>query len=102
MDDVFQHAMIQVHKEAPRELAQGFRQKLDFIKERSKHNERTVQSCLAGMSDPPTLLEILTAAFVVNGGVLFKHGFPADEDEVTELDMDRLEKELDSLAWDDP
>jgi hypothetical protein len=97
MDDVYQHALRQVHKSAPKELVCGFRAKMDFIKLRYKHNEKTVESCLNGLSEQPTLLELLTAAFVVNGGVLFKHGPTLDEEESEEHELSKLIQEFDQL-----
>ena len=98
MDDVFQHALKQVHREAPPELVTGFKEKMDFIKLRYKHNERTVESCLKGLSERPTLLELLTAAFVVNGGVLFKHGPLMEEEERQEKELEDLIQEFDGLS----
>ena len=86
MDDVFKDAMKQVFREAPPELAEGFRQRLVFIQRQNKHSITTVQSCLDGMADPPTLLELLTAAYVVNGGLLFKHGDDELEEDAAHLD----------------
>jgi hypothetical protein len=100
MDDVYQHALRQVHKSAPRELVLGFRAKMDFIRLRYKHNEKTVESCLSGMSEQPTLLELLTAAFVVNGGVLFKHGPTLDEEETEERELSKLIQEFEQLRSD--
>ncbi len=97
---MFQHALKQVHREAPPELVAGFREKMDFIKVRYKHNEKTVESCLSGLSDRPTLLQLLTAAFVVNGGVLFKHGPLLDEEEHEEHELSKLIQEFDSLGSD--
>lgn len=100
-DDVYEHAMKQVQRPAPPELVTGFRQKMDFIKLRYKHNEKTVESCLRGLGDEPSLLQLLTAAFVVNGGVLFKHGPLLDEQEKDEHELSRLMQEFDELAHDD-
>ncbi len=97
-DDVFEHALRQVHRPAPPELVAGFRQKMDFIKVRYKHNEKTVESCLRGLGSEPTLLQLLTAAFVVNGGVLFKHGPLLDEEEREEQELSRLIQEFDELG----
>ena len=97
-DDVYEHALRQVHRAAPPELVAGFRQKMDFIKLRYKHNEKTVESCLRGLGDEPTLLQLLTAAFVVNGGVLFKHGPLLDEEEGEEQELSRLMEEFDELG----
>jgi hypothetical protein len=100
MDDVFQHALRQVHREAPSELVAGFKEKMDFIKLRYKHNERTVESCLKGLSEKPTLMELLTAAYVVNGGVLFKHGPLLDEEERQERELEELIQEFSGIADD--
>ena len=98
MDDVFKHAMKQIFREAPPELVSGFQEKMNFIKVRYKHNEKTVLSCLEGMSDPPTLLELLTAAFVVNGGVLFKHGPSLPEEEEEEEELAQLMQEMEAIG----
>lgn len=100
MDDVYQHAKRQMHQAATPELVAGFREKMEFIRLKYKHNAKTVDSCLSGMGDPPTLLEVLTAAFVVNGGVLFKHGDQtedaAHDDE--EFELNELMQEIQELA----
>jgi hypothetical protein len=96
-DDVYEHAIKQVYRPAPPELVAGFREKMDFIKLRYKHNEKTVESCLRGLGEEPTLLQLLTAAFVVNGGVLFKHGPLLDEEEQDERDINELIQEFDAL-----
>lgn len=101
-DDVFDHALRQVHRPAPPEMVAGFKQKMDFIKLRYKHNEKTVESCLRGLGNEPTLLQLLTAAFVVNGGVLFKHGPLLDEEEREEQELSRLIQEFDELGAADP
>ena len=97
-DDVYEHAIKQVHRAAPPELVAGFKEKMDFIKLRYKHNETTVESCLKGLGGEPTLLQLLTAAFVVNGGVLFKHGPSIDEEERDEHELDDLIQEFDSFG----
>ena len=101
MDDVFQHAMLQIHKEAAPEMVAGFKEKMEYIKTRYKHSEKTVKSCLDGISENPTLLELLTAAFVVNGGVLFKHGVEIEEEEGDEKDFNDLMREIARLEADD-
>ena len=100
MDDVFKHATKQVFREAPPELVAGFKEKMEFIRVRYKHNEKTVQSCLDGMSPNPTLLELLTAAYVVNGGVLFKHGPMIEEEEMGEKEFNELIRDIEKLGTD--
>lgn len=92
MDDVFKDAMRQVFNPAPPELVAGFRRKMGFIQEQYKHNRTTVQSCLDGMAERPTLLELLTASYVVNGGLLFKYDGEEEDD-----DYSRLMREMDEL-----
>jgi len=101
MDDVFKHAMLQIHKEAAPEMVTGFKEKMEYIKVRYKHSEKAVRSCLDGLSENPTLLELLTAAFVVNGGVLFKHGVELDEEEGDEKDFNDLMREIAKLECGD-
>jgi hypothetical protein len=96
-DDVFQHAMRQVYQQAPPELVAGFQEKMEFIRVRYKHNERAVESCVRGLGNNPTLLQILTAAFVLNGGVLFKHGPTLQEEEADERELNKLIQEFDEL-----
>jgi hypothetical protein len=91
----------QVYRPAAPELVAGFREKMDFIKVRYKHNEKTVESCLNGLGDAPTLLQLLTAAFVVNGGVLFKHGPNLEEQEAEQEELSKLIQEFDQLRQDD-
>jgi hypothetical protein len=97
MDDVFKDAMRQVFNPAPPEMVAGFRRKLGFIQEQYKHSRTTVQSCLEGMSERPTLLELLTAAYVVNGGVLFKHVASEEAEAGEDDDYTRLMREMDEL-----
>lgn len=96
-NDVFEHAMRQVHQQAPPELVAGFREKMEFIRVRYKHNENAVDSCARGLGKDPTLLQLLTAAFVLNGGVLFKHGPTLQEEESEELELNKLIQEFDAL-----
>jgi hypothetical protein len=99
MDDVYQHAKRQIHQPAGNEMVTGFREKMEFIRKRFKHNAKTVDSCLNGMGTPPTLLEVLTAAFVVNGGVLFKHGTGGvGEEEEEDLELNELMQEIQELS----
>jgi len=99
MDDVFADAMNQIHKEAPPELVKGFRDQMLFISARFKHTSKTVASCLDGLSEAPTLLELLTAAFVVNGGVLFKYDLDPLEgpSELDDADLDFI-KAIEALS----
>lgn len=105
MDDVYQHAKRQIHQPAGPEMVTGFKEKMEFIRKRFKHNAKTVDSCLNGIGSPPTLLEVLTAAFVVNGGGLFKHGASTEaegggerEEEEEDLELNELMQEIQELS----
>jgi hypothetical protein len=107
MGDVFQDAMKEIFREAPPELVAGFKKKMGFIQDQNKHSRKTVQNCLDGLKDPPALVELLAAAYVVNGGLLFKHGpdppeqGPSRGSKNTEteedLDYSKLLEEMDNL-----
>ena len=97
-DDVYQHALIQIHTEAPPELVQSFKEKMEFIRVRYTHSEKTINSCMEGLSNPPTLMELLTAAFVVNGGVLFKHGPELGDEHAAEQDFNEFMDEIQRLG----
>lgn len=101
MNDAYQHAMIQIHKDAPSELIEGFMEKLDFIKARHKHSEKTVESCISGFSTPPTLFELLVASYVVNGGILFKYGPELEQEQDDENELTKLLAELSAETADD-
>ena len=98
MDDAYRYALAQVDRPAARELVTGFKEKMEFIKARYKHSEKSVLSCLSGLGNNPTLLELLVAAFVVNGGILFKHGPSIEEEEQDEHELSKLIQEIESLG----
>ena len=92
--------MVAVAKTAATTTRMTDKEKMNFIKVRYKHNKKTVESCLRGLGGEPTLLQLLTAAFVVNGGVLFKHGPLLDEEEREEHELSKLIQEFDELGAD--
>lgn len=97
MDDSYQHAMIQIHRNAPEELISGFMAKLELIKTRHKHSEKTVESCINGFSTPPTLFELLLASYVINGGILFKYGPELEQEQEDDNDFNQLLAELSAV-----
>jgi hypothetical protein len=106
MTDAFRDTMKELFQEAPPDLAEGFKRKMGFIQERYKHSQKTVQSCLDGMADPPSLAELLAAAYLINGGILFK--YEDDEevktdtvDQVDDLEFSELIKEMDGIGFPD-
>lgn len=98
--NVYKDVMKEAFHEATPEIVAGFRKKMGFIQERYSHTAKTVESCLQGMSEKPTLVELLVGAYLVNGGVLFKYkeDLEAHEDEVgDDSEYSRLLKEMDEL-----
>ena len=94
MSDVYKDTMKEIYREAPPELVEGFKKKMGFIQDQYQHSKKTVQSCLEGMADPPLLVELLAAAYLVNGGLLFKH---EGEQKTDQLSSDELESFLHSI-----
>jgi hypothetical protein len=104
MSDVYKDTMTEIFKEAQPELVAGFKKQMIFIQDQYKHSKKTVQSCLDGMADPPTLVELLAAAYLVNGGVLFKHEDTSNSNDGTkelsdeeDFGYSKLMKEMEDL-----
>lgn len=101
MDNVFKDAMTQIHNPAPTELTRGFKEQMLFIKHRFKHTSTAVTSCLSALGESPTLLELLAAAFVVNGGILFKYSLDSegsDSDTHPDVDLTSFIKEIEGIS----
>ena len=98
--NVYKDVMKEAFHEATPEVVKRFRTKMGFIQERYSHTAKTVQSCLHGLSEKPTLVELLVAAYLVNGGVLFKYNTEELSQEEVEGDNEysRLLKEMDDLG----
>ncbi len=95
MSNAYKDVMREVFNPVSDELMTGFTKKMTFILENSPHSKKTVECCLKEMSEKPTLVELLAAAYLVNGGLLFKHdepssppktgGIPEEDTEYTHL-----------------
>jgi hypothetical protein len=96
MDDVYKHAKKQLFLPAPPELVTRFRERMKFIREHNPHSTKTIDCCMAGVSETPTLLDIILSAYVVNGGVAFKH--PQEETPQDEWELNELMLEIQELA----
>jgi hypothetical protein len=96
MDDVYIHAKKQLYLPAPPELVSRFKDRMKFIRERIPHSTRTVECCMSNVSPTPTLLEIILSAYVVNGGVAFKH--PQEDNTQDEWELNELMLEIQELA----
>jgi hypothetical protein len=106
-DDLFFTTLEQLHGQAPLELLNTLRAQLQLIKQTNPNSAQTAEACLRGLvSDRSTLLHVLTAAYLINGGVMLKHQLSADaaeEDFTTDRrDLDSelgdLEDELDKFS----
>lgn len=102
MGDVFKDAMIQIFREASPDLMQGFKKKMEFIQEQDQHRKSTVQKCLDGMNDAPPLLELLVAAYVVNGGIFLKHKREGVADVLDDAEYQALMEEMGSINLQPP
>lgn len=90
--DLFITTLHELHSKAPAELLGSLREHLDHIKHNNPNSAQTAEACLAGLaSDDSTLLHVLTAAYLINGGVMLKHTMEEENQEKTLAD---LEEEL--------
>lgn len=96
-NDLFLTTLHELHNEAPIELLRSLRDSLEHIRHSNPNSANTAEACLAGLADDSsTLLHVLTAAYLINGGVMLKH--PVEEPK--ELSLTELEEELASLTAD--
>jgi hypothetical protein len=72
-NDLFTTTLHELHYEAPIELLNSLRSQLSQIKSTNPNSAQTAEACLDGLaSDRSTLLHVLTAAYLINGGVMIK------------------------------
>jgi hypothetical protein len=84
VNDLFITTLHELHSEAPIELLKSLRSQLGQIKLTNPNCAQTAEACLNGLSsDRVSLLHVLTAAYLINGGVMIKHP-AASEDDRTE------------------
>ena len=73
-NDLFFTTLEQLHLPAPTELLNTLRAQLQAIQRTNPNSAQTAEACLSGLvSDRSTLLHVLTAAYLINGGVMLKH-----------------------------
>ena len=89
--DLFITTLHELHSKAPLELLRSLREHLHHIRQSNPNSAQTAEACLAGLaSDDSTLLHVLTAAYLINGGVMLKHTLGGDEKSLTELEEELL------------
>ena len=100
-NDLFITTLHELHSKAPIELLNSLRSELEQIKLTNPNCSQTAQACLEGLaSDQSSLLHVLTAAYLINGGVMIKHQAEAEKlaEETPKKDLsaefDSLEEEL--------
>ena len=88
--DLFITTLHELHSKAPIELLSSLREHLEYVKQSNPNNSGTAEACLAGISsDGTTLLHVLTAAYLINGGVMLKHSMDSEKS-LTELEQELL------------
>ena len=113
-DYLFITTLHELHCEAPIELLNSLRAQLGQIKLTNPNCAQTAEACLHGLaSDRSSLLHVLTAAYLINGGVMIKHQAVNEEEKTLaehrslssikdKLDLgnefDSLEEELNNFS----
>ena len=100
-ENLFITALHDLHNEAPIELLKSLRKHLDTIRQTNPNSAQTAQACLVGLSsDTSTLLHVLTAAYIMNGGVMIKQHMQEEETRKQEIDSEfnEFEEELRGLS----
>ncbi len=97
-NDLFITTLHELHSEAPAELLNSLRAQLKQIKSTNPNSAQTAEACLEALaSDQSSLLHVLTAAYLINGGVMIKHQAEAEEKDLSS-DFDSLEEELNRFS----
>lgn len=97
-DDLFISTLNELHSEAPIELLKSLRAQLGQIRLTNPNCAQTAEACLNGLaSDRSSLLHVLTAAYLINGGVMIKHQ-AVNEEEKSEVKSSSLTKEQADLG----
>ena len=95
-NDLFQSTFNELHQEAPAELLRSLRERLEHIRATNPQSTQTADACLRGLRpDNSTLLHVLTAAYLINGGVMLKHNAIDSEQEEETLESESREKDFD-------
>jgi hypothetical protein len=102
-NDLFITTLHELHSEAPAELLASLRAQLKQIKLTNPNCAQTAEACLDGLaSDQSSLLHVLTAAYLINGGVMIKHQAefekPLDRKAEFDSDFESLEEELNNFS----
>lgn len=98
-NDLFITTLHELHSEAPAELLNSLRAQLRQIKSTNPNCAQTAEACLEGLaSDASSLLHVLTAAYLINGGVMIKQHQAAEQSKEEApyfgSEFDSLEEEL--------
>ena len=99
-NDLFFTTLEQLHGPAPKDLLNTLRAQLRLIQQTNPNSAQTAEACLDGLhSDRSSLLHVLTAAYLINGGVMLKHQVTGSEEKNEEekhetLDYGDLEAEI--------
>ena len=80
--------MTVVNSPVAEEIRAPFMQRLEAL--RDDLNTENIDDCLRLVKESPTLIELLCAAYVVNGGILLRSATQPRDD----IDMDGFEREL--------
>jgi hypothetical protein len=106
-NDLFFTTLEQLHGPAPTDLLNTLRAQLHLIKKTNPNSAQTAEACLDGLvSDRSTLLHVLTAAYLINGGVMLKHQLTSEENEDSQnspqkdldFEFNDLQEELDKFS----
>lgn len=83
-NDLFAITMGQLHQEAPPGLVESLKTSLEQIGRKNPNSAQTAKSCLDGLAHgdaPCSLLKVLTAAYLINGGVMLKYQENSESEE---------------------
>lgn len=92
MEDEFEHAMMEAGEPAAEGLVLDLLDTMRLVQAHHPHTARAVESCLKGLKGTPTMLHVLVAAYVLNGGIPIKFDLERNDD--SDADLERFLSEI--------
>ena len=94
MEDAFEHAMMEAREPAAEGFVRDLKRTMAHVREHHPQTQQAVDSCLRGLEGAPTMLHVLVAAYVLNGGIPIKFDLGHASESDSDADLDRFLSEI--------
>lgn len=94
MEDEFEHAMMEAREPAAEAFVRDLKRTMAHVRAHHPYTQRAVDSCLRGLEGTPTMLHVLVAAYVLNGGIPIKFDLGHTSESDSDAELDRFLNEI--------